>query len=161
MYDMSLPLSPATQAHCLGRFDFPRLAEPRQGLAFYRLLRRLVESQALLGAVRLNRHHCAAAIDVFLFQISGRAIKLHDQLTTNAVNKTNVLAHQLLYPSAFAIEAVGRNCIIVMRERMQLRGIVRIMRTLLINSGDIDQESFLFQSTSSIPRVEADRSNIA
>ena len=27
---------------------FPRLAKPRQGLAFYRLLRRLVESEALI-----------------------------------------------------------------------------------------------------------------
>jgi hypothetical protein len=46
VYDISLPLSPATQAYCLGWFDFPRLAEPRQGLGFYRLLRRLVEWEA-------------------------------------------------------------------------------------------------------------------
>jgi hypothetical protein len=30
------------------RITFPRLAKPRQGLAFYRLLRRLVESEAVI-----------------------------------------------------------------------------------------------------------------
>jgi len=48
VYDISSPLSPATQAHCFAWFTFPRLAKPRQGLGFYRLLRRLVEGEALI-----------------------------------------------------------------------------------------------------------------
>src|ERR1041385_1207779 len=76
------------------------------------MVRRGVPRAVWIHGIRFNRgHQTTDAIDIFLLQRSTRTAELSDELSTNAVNKAQVVTDQLAYTLAVAVVNVGRDII--------------------------------------------------